>query len=56
MELRIKEQYINDAIKCPLVNKYVPLMFTDPNNWQYYCSIGYSFVFEYIDEKENKEE
>ena len=42
------------SIICPINMKKIEIIFTDPKNWDYYCKVGYSFLFE--EEKEVKKQ
>ncbi len=48
--MRIKEQYLDMEVKCPLTSQHVMLRFVDERLYNYYSTHGYSTLFEEIEE------
>jgi hypothetical protein len=44
--MKLKEQYLDTKICCPLTHQHIFCRFIDKNIYSYYYDKGYSFLFE----------
>lgn len=51
MKLKIKDEYLNGGLYCPLRKVEVSIRFIEPEMYQYYFDKGYNHIFDIENEE-----